>query len=210
MSPPEQAPRRVMLQALVVAVVAAMAYAEPTGVGLLLLPVVAAWWPPAVAWLPCPVGAILRGYALFAPCWLLGLWLYLQALAALGSPVMPQELLQRLAADGLQSATAVRAVVLAVLLAPVVEELLFRGYFYTALRSRLAAAVALPLTAALFGLAHGMAYALPVAVLGYWFGRLREQHGALLPAVFAHALHNGCTVVLVLCWPAHLDWLYPR
>jgi len=210
MSSPGKAPRRVVRQALLAAGVGAFAYAEPTGSGMILLLALAAWWPPEVAWLPCPAFAIMRAYLVFAPCWLLGLWLYLQALAAIGHPVVPQDLLQRLAADGLHSNTAIAAVLLAVLLAPVVEELLFRGYFYTAFRTRYPAVVALPLTAALFGLAHGLAYALPVAVLGYWFGCLREQHRALLPAVFAHALHNGCTVALVLCWPAHLEWLYPR
>lgn len=204
-------PQRLLVwQALVAAAVACLAYADPSGTGLLALPVLAVWWPPAVAWLPCPVGVVLRRYALFAPCWLLGLWLYLQLLAAVGAPVVPQDLLQRLATDGLHDATAVASVLLAVGLAPLVEELLFRGYFYTALRSRLPAAAALPLTAVLFGLAHGLAYALPVAVLGYWFGRLREHYDALLPAIFAHALHNACTVVLVLVWPTHLQWLYPQ
>ena len=64
--------------------------------------------------------------------------------------------------------------------------------------------------ATLFGLAHGLAHALPIGVLSLVFGYLRQRHGSLLPSMLAHAAHNGITVTVVVCWPGTLDLLYAR
>ena len=102
-------------------------------------------------------------------------------------------------------------VVLAVvLLAPFFEELLFRGYLFTALLTVLPMWAVQLVTATAFGLVHGLDYALPIAVLALLFGWLRARYQALLPSMFAHAVHNGITVVVTLSWPQHLDLLYPR
>jgi membrane protease YdiL (CAAX protease family) len=94
--------------------------------------------------------------------------------------------------------------------APLAEELVFRGYLHAALRSWLGPWSAIVTGALLFGLLHGLTYALPIAVLGLWFGWLRERTGSLLPSMLGHALHNGTAVVVAAAWPRSLELLYPR
>mgnify|MGYP001566827949 CR=1 FL=1 len=65
------------------------------------------------------------------------------------------------------------------------------------------------ITAAAFGAVHGLPYALPIGLLGCLFGWLRVRHGSLLPAMFAHALHNSLIVLVTVAWPESLTLLYP-
>ena len=62
----------------------------------------------------------------------------------------------------------------------------------------------------MFGVVHGAAYALPIAVFGWFLGYLRRRHGSLLAPWLAHAMFNAISVFLVLYWPDFLDWMYPR
>lgn len=199
------------LQQLVfAALAAALVLLGWSGPGLLGLLAMVVLWPPAVPWLPPGFGRVLRSYAVVLPLWgglLVG---YLWAMRALGAPVAPQPVLQQLAAHGTATEHFLGHCLLIVVLAPLAEEVLFRGYLLAALRVVLPAPVAQVLCAALFGLCHGLAYALPLACLGCWFGWLRLRHGALLPAVLGHALHNALTVALTVVWPGHFDWLYAR
>ncbi len=96
-----------------------------------------------------------------------------------------------------------------VVLAPVFEEIVFRGYVFGALRTLMPPVATQLLTAVLFGLAHGWQYAFPIGVLALLFGWLRARYDALLPAIVAHAVHNGLTVGVTLAWPETLTWMYP-
>jgi membrane protease YdiL (CAAX protease family) len=69
---------------------------------------------------------------------------------------------------------------------------------------------AIAATALAFGLVHPPPLALPAALLGAGFGWLAMRSGSLLPAILAHAVHNGATIALAIAWPATLDYLYPR
>ncbi|MBX3461969.1 MAG: CPBP family intramembrane metalloprotease [Planctomycetes bacterium] len=198
-----------LLQLLAIAVVAALsagapAWWLPAMLGLAIV------WPPAVAWRPLAGLAVLRTYLVWVLPWLLATVVYLRLLHACGHTVAPQPALVELAAHGLSAPGAWATILLVVGLAPVAEEILFRGYLYTGLATVLPVPAAQTGTAALFGLAHGLDHALPIAALGLLFGWLRHRHAALLPAMFAHALHNGITVLLALVWPGHLDLLFPR
>ena len=172
-------------------------------------------WPPTVNWGPLPARAVLRTYLPFAAAWVVFVVVYLRAMHALGWTVAPQPMLQRIAdgspvGGGLGGATWAGLFVGIVFLGPILEEHVFRGYLWAALRSRSSAAVTNVLTAAVFGAFHGWHYALPIGVLGWFFGYLRAKYDALLPAVYAHALHNGLTVAVASLWPGHLELLYPR
>jgi membrane protease YdiL (CAAX protease family) len=166
-------------------------------------------WPPAVAWRPVAALAVLRVYLPFALVWFGLVAGYLRLMHALGHPVAAQPMLSELAAHGLAAPGAWLVVLGIVVVGPLAEEILFRGYLFTALAATLPAWVAHLVTAVLFGLAHGFDYALPIAVLALLFGWLRARHRALWPCVLAHMVHNGLTVVLVLCWPGILDAMYP-
>ncbi|HLH12487.1 MAG TPA: CPBP family intramembrane glutamic endopeptidase [Methylovirgula sp.] len=82
---------------------------------------------------------------------------------------------------------------LAVVLAPITEELLFRGWIYTSLRSSLGLWPAVILSAAFFGLAHYESthlYALAVFPLGLALAAIRERSGSVKASMLFHAFNN--------------------
>lgn len=86
------------------------------------------------------------------------------------------------------------AFVLAVVAAPVSEELLFRGFLYGGLaQSRIGPVGAIAVTSALWALVH-IQYAWPILVqifvYGAVFGVARWRTGSLWPSLVAHALIN--------------------
>ena len=93
-------------------------------------------------------------------------------------------------------------------LGPLTEEIVFRGYVQGALREASGPWVAIVGTAVLFGLVHGPLYAAPIGLLGVLFGWLRERCDSLGPAVVAHGMHNGATVLLVVLWPGLVEELF--
>ncbi|WP_437756875.1 ABC transporter permease subunit/CPBP intramembrane protease [Sorangium sp. So ce1389] len=81
------------------------------------------------------------------------------------------------------------------------EELLFRGLVYAGLR-RAGPAVAIGVSALLFGLAHGSVYRLlPTFSLGLALGYARHRTGSVLPGALLHALNNGLAVSLLYFKP---------
>ena len=89
----------------------------------------------------------------------------------------------------------------AVILAPVFEEILFRGYVYRFLREGLPFWAAAGGAAALFGLAHGqLLWICYAAVLGFLFCAVTERSGTLTLSVAAHLGFN-LTAVPELLWP---------
>jgi membrane protease YdiL (CAAX protease family) len=82
--------------------------------------------------------------------------------------------------------------VLAVAVAPVMEELLFRGVMLRGLLRRWPGPHAVLLTALIFALFHAnpWQFVAPL-VLGLFFGWLTLRSGSLWPAIFAHALNNA-------------------
>jgi uncharacterized protein len=86
------------------------------------------------------------------------------------------------------------AVVGLVLVAPFAEELVFRGLGFASLGR-----YALPLTAALFALAHGLPVLLiPVAIAGLALGWMRQRTGSVLPGMGVHMSLNAVALALAL------------
>jgi membrane protease YdiL (CAAX protease family) len=81
--------------------------------------------------------------------------------------------------------------------AAVVEETMFRGVFYPALRKRWGVARAIALSGALFSLAHPTLPGgfLPLWTLGAAFAIACERRGSLIPCIVMHALNNGTLVM---------------
>ena len=82
-----------------------------------------------------------------------------------------------------------------VIVAPVVEELVFRGAGVTLLRryGNLAAAIG---TGLAFGLAHGLVEGLPVlAFFGVALAVLRMRTNSVIPGMVLHSLFNGIALV---------------
>lgn len=85
------------------------------------------------------------------------------------------------------------------LLAPLGEELLFRGYLMRVFKARHGKGVALFLTSALFAIVHfNPASLFALFSLGVVFGLLRLWTGSIWPAILAHAVQNGAASALVL------------
>jgi membrane protease YdiL (CAAX protease family) len=89
------------------------------------------------------------------------------------------------------AAVAVAAVML-VLVAPVAEELVFRGLGFAAFGP-----VAVPVTSLLFAIAHGLpSLVVEVAVAGLVLAELRRRTGSVLPGMAVHILFNGLALVI--------------
>jgi len=80
-------------------------------------------------------------------------------------------------------------------LAPVAEELTFRGLLYGWLAGRWGPVVAWIVSSLAFAAAHvELAHAVLVLPLGLWFGWLRWRTGSLWPSLVAHIANNGLAV----------------
>jgi hypothetical protein len=179
------------------------------GTALLLL-AFARWQPVAWPWSPWWWRPVLAGYGPFALGWVALTVGYLALMRSLGQPVEAQTALRYLAAGEFDRPGYWLVALGVVVAAPLAEEIVFRGYLQGALHRVLSPRAAILLVAALFGLAHGLQYALPTGLLGAWFGWLAWRRGSLLPAIAGHVLHNGLMVALVALWPRCLELLYPR
>lgn len=91
-------------------------------------------------------------------------------------------------------------VVLAVAVAPLIEELLFRGLFQTMIRSYVGRPwPAIVIASILFAVIHQDAEHWPALfVLALGLGYSYEKSGSLLRAIFMHAMFNGISIVSVL------------
>jgi len=81
------------------------------------------------------------------------------------------------------------------LLAPLVEEMVFRGLLYGWIAGRWGTVAAWLVSSILFAAAHvEPAHALLVFPLGLWFGWLRRRTESLWPSLVAHVVNNGIAV----------------
>ncbi len=84
-------------------------------------------------------------------------------------------------------------------LAPLSEELFFRGFAYPVLRSRLGVWPATLIVSCLFGALHyDLARFLPIALGGAFFALACEKTRSLYPAIAAHSTWNILTTLVIL------------
>ena len=87
----------------------------------------------------------------------------------------------------------------ATIVAPVCEEIAFRGYLQSTLLSRRRPALAVGTAALLFAIIHLDPIRFPaLVILGAVFGWLRLRSGSVWPAVAAHAANNGLVSIIAL------------
>lgn len=85
----------------------------------------------------------------------------------------------------------------AVFVAPVCEEIIFRGYFYAAAKKFAGPWVAAICSALVFGAAHGnLAALLPLFILALALVFLYEKTGSLWAPISVHFCFNGATVLI--------------
>ena len=85
------------------------------------------------------------------------------------------------------------------LVAPFVEELLYRGLGFGLLTPFVGPLPAIVITGIAFGLAHGLVLGLPVlAIFGMVLAWLRWQTGSVVPGMIVHALFNGLALAVAV------------
>jgi len=121
-------------------------------------------------------------------------------LAAIYSAVVQPDAEQTVAQDlGGDEGTIglIAAGFMVVCVAPVAEELFFRGFFYRALRSRYSVLGAALIDGLVFGAIHwdfsgdGALILPPLATLGLMFCLVYEKTGSLYPVIALHAINNS-------------------
>ncbi|MFP3903399.1 MAG: CPBP family intramembrane glutamic endopeptidase [Armatimonadota bacterium] len=98
--------------------------------------------------------------------------------------------------------TALSVVIYLILLAvvaPIAEELLFRGYLYPALRENMSKFAAVAISAMLFGLLHMNPVAIvPIVIIGIVLAILYETTHSVVPGVVCHALNNTIVFCILM------------
>jgi len=93
---------------------------------------------------------------------------------------------------GTSTASRALAVLCVVVLAPFIEEIIFRGVFLSTFATMMAPALAVLITALLFAVYHASLWAfVPHVILGIALGALALRCKTLWPAIALHALYNA-------------------
>jgi membrane protease YdiL (CAAX protease family) len=144
----------------------------------------------------------LRGAAAlfaFLPLYFLLLLVSTGLASLLGLPVESHSLIRILEQGG--GALAGLVIIQAALLAPLVEEVLYRGFGIPAFEGALGPAGAVLVTSLIFAVNHpGFMSLIPMLGLGTLFAGLQvtSPGRSLVAPITAHALFNGLTLALVL------------
>ncbi|MEZ5962378.1 MAG: CPBP family intramembrane glutamic endopeptidase [Planctomycetota bacterium] len=171
----------------------------------------------AAAVLPASVRLVPARGSLAAPLFyvvFLLLWVpfvvfaYTWLLHRLSVPFEPQEQLAYFGGADRGRWQFAAALATVVFVGPLAEEYAFRGYCQDALAALAGGRFALVGTAAVFGVFHGLVFAVPLAMLGLLFGWLRVRYRSLAPGFVVHVLHNGLTVAVMLAAPDILNEAY--
>ena len=102
-------------------------------------------------------------------------------------------------------------VLMAVLTAPLVEEVVYRGVLYSAFEKRLGATTAVMFTSLLFGLVHVPQYwpsigtVLLIFLLSVILTLVRARTGNLLPSIVVHLIFNALQSALIISNPSFAD-----
>jgi hypothetical protein len=138
---------------------------------------------------------------------LFAVWIGFYVVSALWVAILnlheTQELPDRLGADR-STLNLVAVVILITVVAPLGEELFFRGYFFGSLRNWRGVWPAALLTGVIFGLIHvGSApagFLVPLGFFGVGLCLLYHYSGSLYPCIALHALNNSIALGATLNW----------
>jgi len=106
--------------------------------------------------------------------------------------------LYAIAPAGFSWSALLTMLVMAGVVAPFAEELVFRGLLFPWLRTRLGVPAAVLLSALCFATLHGAAILIPaLTVVGAAFAVIYQRCGSLWPAIVAHSVFNGIMIVVL-------------
>jgi membrane protease YdiL (CAAX protease family) len=115
------------------------------------------------------------------------------------NPTTDVQEVMRIFENAATAAQRIPIILLAVVIAPVAEELAFRGYLYGVIKRFFGAVPALVLSGILFALIHlNLPSFFPLLVLGWVFALAYELSGSLLVPMTMHALFNALNLIEAL------------
>lgn len=152
-----------------------------------------------------PVPAPLLG-------WCAGLAFCMYWLVSLVLSLLPESMMAGyLEASSGVSETGFLAIVSTAIIAPVVEEVIFRGLIYTRLQRAMRPVTAVLVSAFVFAFCHGQAIWFCYAyILGLVFAHLTRMTNSIVPAVLMHVVFNSTNELLLILgdWePGIVVWI---
>lgn len=103
-----------------------------------------------------------------------------------------------LAPEGFSWLGAFGVLLMGGIVAPIAEELYFRGVLYTWLRQRWGALIAALASSSIFGIAHGnVALSGAAFFLGILLAWVYERSNSLWPAILIHVINNSVKIILL-------------
>ncbi len=147
----------------------------------------------------------LRAYAVPVGCTLAVVFLigsyvvriaYGLILKLFGYSAQPQQVLSYL---DLRGAGFILSFIAAAIVAPIAEEIFFRGFMYGGLRRRIGVIGAMVVSTLFFTALHlSIDLFVPIFVLGISLAWLYEATGSLYPGILLHATNNALSLILLL------------
>jgi membrane protease YdiL (CAAX protease family) len=138
----------------------------------------------------------LAGYAAYFVCYLI--------IANIAGHFINADQQQKIGFDGAHGRELIYVFASLVVLPPIAEEIMFRGFLFTSFRQKFRVRYAVILTSLLFGIAHLQfgsgapllwVAALDTFTLSCVLCTLREKSGSLWPGIYLHALKNGIAFI---------------
>ncbi len=103
--------------------------------------------------------------------------------------------------DSSRAAPFLANALVVVLVAPFVEELLYRGLGMSLLLPFVGPLFSIAVTGVAFGLAHGLVLGLPVlSIFGFTLGWLRWKTGSVYPGIVVHGIFNAAALVAAVAF----------
>ena len=144
--------------------------------------------------------------------WMAGVWLGFLIFSATWITLLGiddrQDVPDELGADE-STLALVGVAILVTVMAPICEEIFFRGFFFRSLRNWRGPWVAAVITGLVFGAVHAfgspIGFLLPLAAFGFGLSVLYWRTGSLLPCIALHALNNSLALGVAQGW----DWQVP-
>ncbi len=124
-------------------------------------------------------------------------FLYVFLMNSLFGIEAPSSAVDKLIMEGEVSTNILLVVV--VLVAPIAEEIFFRGYLYSAFKKAWGVNAGLFLSSLLFAMAHMELYSfIPIFLIGWILAYIFEKTKSLFPIIFLHAVYNLILIVILL------------
>jgi hypothetical protein len=87
----------------------------------------------------------------------------------------------------------------AILIAPISEEILFRGFLLNKFHSKYGSKKSILITSVIFALFHmHLGAIIPVFILGMSIGWIKIKTRSLLPCIYIHIIQNSLAIILTI------------